>query len=450
LIEAAMYVALGFCIAGLLAIAIMPSIWRRAVRLTRRAVEATSPMTHAETRAEIGALRAAHAVEYRRLEAGVERLQRSAAENRIARDRAEHVASDLRKEFGAREQALSEAMAREDTLRREMADHEEALARARARIRELERTVQRLVSAAEETARPSEAPSVAGEGISDQSPDTAQIEAAREAERTAHRSAVSGLETEIEALKRQLERAQRSADRAADTGEQPRGSEDLARMRKGMRDRDDRLFAAESKLVAAQAEIARLSILAEQQAEHDGEAGDGGSAAGVLDRTRRLETDNTRLRAELYGNDDMRALRDQLAELAAGVVAAIGTDEDLSTLAETPSPAEATSAQDANAFLPRDAVAGPEVEVEIEEAAKAGETGDVASAVPETPEKPQERAARGDGTQETGERTQSLAARIRAARGRMKADANARSQQPQAPILPGPAQPSRRSSASEK
>jgi hypothetical protein len=221
-------------------------------------------------------------------------------------------------------------------------------------------------------------------------------------------------------------------------------------MRKGMRDRDDRLFAAESKLVAAQAEIARLSILAEQQAEHDGEAGDGGSAAGVLDRTRRLETDNARLRAELYGNDDMRALRDQLAELAAGVVAAIGTDEDLSTLAETPSAVEATSAQDANAFLPRDAVAEPEVEVEIEEAAKAGETGDATSAAPETPEKPQERAARGDGTQETGERTQSLAARIRAARGRMKADANARSQQPQAPILPGPAQPSRRSSASEK
>ena len=408
-----MYVALGFCIAGLLAIAILPAVWRRAVRLTRRAVEATTPMTHAEVRAEIGGLRATHAVEYRRLEAGVERLQRSAAENRLARDRAEAVASDLRKEFAAREQALSEANAREDTLRQELVEHEEALARARARVRELERTVQRLASRpdteAGQTAASVDAmePGAAGEPAVDRSADLAEI-ARLEGE-------VGTLKGELEILRREHDTmlsaaAASTANNDGSASARP-ASEDVARLRKELRTRDDRLFAAESNLVAARAEIARLSILADDEpgAATSGE-GAGDRAGQMAARVSRLEADNARLRADLHSNEDLMALRDELSELAAGIVANLGTEEDLAALEV-----------DGDATAPEtrpDASAGAVTNTDAGAQGKAGDdtrTGtDVAVPPRETAGNP--------GT----ERTQSLAARIRAARGRMKADAKAR------------------------
>ncbi|MAA98156.1 MAG: hypothetical protein CMN86_07650 [Stappia sp.] len=403
-----MYVALGFCIAGLLAIAILPAVWRRAVRLTRRAVEATTPMTHSEVRAEIGGLRASHAVAYRRLEAGVERLQRSAAENRLARDRAEAIANDLRKEFASREQALSEANAREDGLRQELVEHEEALARARARVRELERTVQRLASRPEtETGQPAASvdavePGAAGEPAVDRSADLAEI-ARLEGE-------VGTLKSEIEALRRERDAATSAASPNA-SGDKPRKTstdEETALLRKELRTRDDRLFAAESNLVAARAEIARLSILA------DGEPGsttsgdaNGDRAGQMAARVSRLEADNARLRADLHSNDDLMALRDELSELAAGIVANLGSDEDLAAL-------EAAVAPDASApdtSTPDTAASGPDRSDDTTDAAD-----DADAAIP---------ARKGAGSRGT-ERTQSLAARIRAARGRMKEDAKAR------------------------
>jgi DNA repair exonuclease SbcCD ATPase subunit len=382
LIEAAMYVALGFCIAGLLAIAILPAIWRRAVRLTRRAVEATTPMTHAEVRAEIGSLRAAHAVEYRRLEAGVERLQRSAAENRLARDRAEAVANDLRKEFAAREQALAEANAREDGLRQELVEREEALARARARVRELERTVQRLATTSE--TRPQADPdAAAADTPAPATPEMTSGHAEERAEISRLESEVAALKGEIEALRSERDAAvaAASATPARDAVKAPATSdihapEEVERLRKELRTRDDRLFAAESNLVAARAEIARLSILADSDPAADtGESTTGDRAGQMAARVSRLEADNARLRADLHANEDLMALREELSELAAGIVANLGSDEDIASLEAAAEPA----------VPPRDT------------------TGSRGSA-----------------------RTQSLAARIRAARGRMKADARAR------------------------
>jgi len=46
-----MYFALGLLVAGLLALAVMPAVWRRAVRLTKKRIEAATPITMAEFRA---------------------------------------------------------------------------------------------------------------------------------------------------------------------------------------------------------------------------------------------------------------------------------------------------------------------------------------------------------------------------------------------------------------
>jgi hypothetical protein len=67
-IEHSLYFVLGFCLATLLALAVLPAFWRRAYRLTRREVEATLPLSPREIAAERDQLRAKFAVERLQME----------------------------------------------------------------------------------------------------------------------------------------------------------------------------------------------------------------------------------------------------------------------------------------------------------------------------------------------------------------------------------------------
>src|SRR5215217_8128603 len=80
LIENMMYFALGLLVAGLLALIIMPAVWKRAVRLTKRRIEAATPITMSEFRADKDQLRAEFALSTRRLEMNVETLRKRLAE----------------------------------------------------------------------------------------------------------------------------------------------------------------------------------------------------------------------------------------------------------------------------------------------------------------------------------------------------------------------------------
>ena len=74
MIEQAMMFALGFAICGLLAIAILPAFWRRAMRLSARRVQMQVPLSMDEILAERDLLRAEFAVTQRRLEQRLEAL----------------------------------------------------------------------------------------------------------------------------------------------------------------------------------------------------------------------------------------------------------------------------------------------------------------------------------------------------------------------------------------
>lgn len=80
LIENMMYFALGLMVAGLLSLIIMPAVWKRAVRLTKRRIEAATPITLSEFRADKDQLRAEFALSTRRLEMNVEALRKRLAE----------------------------------------------------------------------------------------------------------------------------------------------------------------------------------------------------------------------------------------------------------------------------------------------------------------------------------------------------------------------------------
>src|SRR5215510_14363914 len=79
-IENIMYFALGLLAAGLVALAVLPAVWRRAVRLTKKRIEAATPITMTEFRADKDQLRAEFALTTRRLEMNVEALRRRLAD----------------------------------------------------------------------------------------------------------------------------------------------------------------------------------------------------------------------------------------------------------------------------------------------------------------------------------------------------------------------------------
>lgn len=75
MIEQVMFFALGALTAALLTIALLPALWRRAVRLTRARLEATLPLTSSEIAAEKDQLRAAHSVDIRRVESQLDNVE---------------------------------------------------------------------------------------------------------------------------------------------------------------------------------------------------------------------------------------------------------------------------------------------------------------------------------------------------------------------------------------
>lgn len=80
MIENIMYFALGLLVAVLVGLVVMPAVWKRAVRLTKRRIEAATPITMAEFRADKDQLRAEFALSTRKLEMNVESLRKRLAE----------------------------------------------------------------------------------------------------------------------------------------------------------------------------------------------------------------------------------------------------------------------------------------------------------------------------------------------------------------------------------
>src|SRR5919197_679040 len=75
MIEPIMFFGLGFLIASLLGLVVVPLVHARAVRLTARRLEAATPVSMAEIQADKDQLRAEFAMSTRRLEMSVEQLK---------------------------------------------------------------------------------------------------------------------------------------------------------------------------------------------------------------------------------------------------------------------------------------------------------------------------------------------------------------------------------------
>lgn len=83
MIQAALSFVLGFLSAAFLALLVAPAIWRRAVALTRRRVEASLPLTMDQIQAEKDGVRAEYAMAVRTLEMKVKSTREKAADRAI-------------------------------------------------------------------------------------------------------------------------------------------------------------------------------------------------------------------------------------------------------------------------------------------------------------------------------------------------------------------------------
>jgi hypothetical protein len=75
MIEPLMFIGIGFLVAALIGLAVMPLIHDRAVRLTTRRLQASLPQSMKEIQADKDLLRAEFAMSMRRLEMNLEQLK---------------------------------------------------------------------------------------------------------------------------------------------------------------------------------------------------------------------------------------------------------------------------------------------------------------------------------------------------------------------------------------
>lgn len=123
-VENVMYFVLGLLVAGLLALAIVPAVWRRAVRLTKKRIEAATPMSMAEFRADKDQLRAEFALSTRRLEMNVEALRRRLADQLRDINRKKGELGGMKDEREQHLQVVRELEEREAELRRRVLELE--------------------------------------------------------------------------------------------------------------------------------------------------------------------------------------------------------------------------------------------------------------------------------------------------------------------------------------
>ena len=103
MIESSMYFGIGLLFGALIGLVLLPLIHARAVRLTRRRLEAVLPESMAEVQAEKDLLRAEFAMSTRRLEMTVEQLVNKTTSQVVELSKKDDIINRLKVERDAQE-----------------------------------------------------------------------------------------------------------------------------------------------------------------------------------------------------------------------------------------------------------------------------------------------------------------------------------------------------------
>lgn len=342
LIENMMYFALGLLVAGLIALVIMPAVWKRAVRLTKRRIEAATPITLSEFRADKDQLRAEFALSTRRLEMNVETLRKRLAEQLSDVNQKRTDLGALKAEREKHVAVVSELEARQVELRARILELEKEGTDLAQRLRMRDRDVdvrQGEIETLRESLREGLPAATSVDDLSgDYSADIDRLTALLAIER----KRASFLEDQARSL---IDRLEHSDRRSADANAA------IAQMRDALARRDAHEEENAEALVAAEARMAsaenRLNALLAESSEAVAESN--GRAEQLLADKLGLEDEVERLRSKVANVEssimadweterfEEAHLREKLNDIAASVsrlVYAVDHDTPLETNVE--------------------------------------------------------------------------------------------------------------------
>jgi chromosome segregation ATPase len=139
MIEPVMFFGIGFLVAALLALLFVPLVHSRAVRLTMRRLEAATPLSIAEIRADKDQLRAEFAMSTRRLEMSVEQMKAKTTGQLAELGKKTDAINQLKKELGEKTAAIIALESRDKNLRDQLRVTEEEFEVKTSALHEAER-----------------------------------------------------------------------------------------------------------------------------------------------------------------------------------------------------------------------------------------------------------------------------------------------------------------------
>ena len=142
MIEPVMYVAIGFLVACMLIIGIIPVVHARAVRLTTRRLEAVTPMSMAEIQADKDQLRAEFAMSTRRLEMSVDQMKTKTTTQLAELGKKSEAIGRIKLELGEKTATLFALEAKEQQLTDDLRETQKQRDEKTAALQEAERLLQ--------------------------------------------------------------------------------------------------------------------------------------------------------------------------------------------------------------------------------------------------------------------------------------------------------------------
>ena len=141
MIEPIMYFGIGFLVAALIGLVVVPLVHNRAVRLTMRRLEAATPLSMAEIQADKDQLRAEFAMSTRRLEMSVEQLKARSTSQLAELGKKGDAINRLKVELGEKTAAIFALEARDKALRDQLRATEEEFAVKTTAMHEAQRAL---------------------------------------------------------------------------------------------------------------------------------------------------------------------------------------------------------------------------------------------------------------------------------------------------------------------
>jgi chromosome segregation ATPase len=141
MIEPIMYFGIGFLVAALVGLVVIPLVHGRAVRLTMRRLEAATPLSMAEIQADKDQLRAEFAMSTRRLEMSVEQLKTKSTSQLAELGKKGDAINRLKIELGEKTATIFVLEARDKALRDQLRTTEEEFAAKTTVMHEAQRAL---------------------------------------------------------------------------------------------------------------------------------------------------------------------------------------------------------------------------------------------------------------------------------------------------------------------